>query len=600
MNIFRTLYIFLEKKLFCTLNRKISGNIFFLTLFLLLPVYYFRMQKLRIEAVLASTGNAEQISTEISEILATSDLYLWGMTAVIVIVALFTFLFLRYLVVVPTRQMINFFDQNNSEDVNLEARLPTTTYDEYLELSEKYNQFIDRLRRMISTVRKMGVNIAVNATRASRAINDTAENSYQQRTMAKDIFNSSGQATQSIDQVANHSQTVSESTGKHLDAARKFMSELSAGAQEVEMAYTALQDFQQTVSELNANSAAIQKVVELIQNMSSQTNMLALNAAIEAARVGQHGRGFAVVAQEVRTLATRSKTATDDVSESINTVNNLVRDTYRMTEGILENISDTRKVVREASNRFQQIVDDFDRNSDQLMKIASTTEQLSATNTEIHSQIGSIDQVSEAVSSQMQAANDATADLSRTTEEMQDMVSRFVTGHGNFERVLNRLRAYRDEAQAQLQSMMDRGINVLDQNYRPISGTDPQKYTTSFDEECDRIFQEMFDNNRATLDGSIYCLITDVNGYVPTHHTDVSQPLTGDYEYDMAHSRQKRLYADNDVELRRATNRKPFLLQTYIRDTGAVLSDISLPIYINGQFWGAHIVGFDPEVLVQD
>jgi len=600
MNIFRTLYLFLEKTLFCTLNRKIFGNILFLTLFLLLPIYCFRMQKLRIEAVLSRTGNAEQLSAEIYEVLASADLYLWGMTAAILVAALFTFFFLRHLVVVPTRRMINFFDQSNSEDVNLEARLPTTTYDEYLELSEKYNQFIDRLRNMISNVRKMGVNIAVNATRASKAINDTAENSYQQRTMAKNIFSASGQATQSIDQVANHSQAVSESTGKHLGAARDFMMELSAGAQEIEMAYTALQDFQQTVSELNANSASIQQVVELIKNMSSQTNMLALNAAIEAARVGQHGSGFAVVAQEVRTLATRSKTATADVSESINTVNSLVRDTYRMTEGLLNNISDTRKVVREASDRFQQIVDDFDRNSDQLMKIASTTEQLSATNTEIHSQIGNIDQVSEVVSNQMLAANHATADLSRITEEMQDMVSRFVIGHGNFERVLNRLRGYRDEAQTQLQAMMDRGINVLDCNYHPIANTDPQKYSTCYDEECDRIFQEMFDNNRNMLDGSIYCLITDVNGYVPTHHTDASQPLTGDYDYDMVHSRQKRLYADNDVELRRATNQKIFLLQTYIRDTGAVLSDISLPIYINGQFWGAHIVGFDPEVLVRD
>lgn len=600
MNGLRALYVSLEKSVFNTLNRKILGNVMFLTLFLLAPILFFMVQKSRMEAVLAAGGSAEQLSAGIGAILADCGPYVYLMMAAAVGAAIFTFFFLRFLVVVPMRRMISFFDQNNSDQVDLEARLPVTTFDEYQELSEKYNEFIDRLRQMIGTVRKMGVDIAVNATRAAKAINDTAANSCEQNELAADIYNSSEQSTQAIEQVADHSQTVSATTTDNLEMARSSMGELSQAAQEIEEAYLSLQDFQQTVNELNTNSESIKKVVALIQNISSQTNLLALNAAVEAARAGQHGKGFAVVAEEVRTLATRVKTATDDVANSINTMNGLVQNTYQKTEGIQGNISDTRKIIHDAADHFQKIVDDFDRNSGQLMKIASATEELSATNMEIHSKINNVQQTSQAVSSQMMAADSATSGLSQTTEKMQDLVSRFITGNGNFERVVNKLQACRDDIQAKMQAMSDQGIDVLDRNYRPIENTNPQKYTTAYDAAFDQAFQHLFDHNRDAIDGVIYCLLTDMNGYVPTHHGNVSQALTGDYDYDVVNSRQKRLYANNEVEKRRATNQDPFLLQTYIRDTGEILSDIALPIFVNGQFWGNHIAGFDPEVLTRD
>ncbi len=90
-----------------------------------------------------------------------------------------------------------------------------------------------------------------------------------------------------------------------------------------------------------------------------------------------------------------------------------------------------------------------------------------------------------------------------------------------------------------------------------------------------------------------------MNGYAPTHNSKFSQPLTGDHEVDLLASRDKRMFND-PAGGRAARNRETFLLQTYMRDTGEVLSDLSLPILVDGKHWGGLRVGFDPGVLLKN
>jgi methyl-accepting chemotaxis protein len=92
--------------------------------------------------------------------------------------------------------------------------------------------------------------------------------------------------------------------------------------------------------------------------------------------------------------------------------------------------------------------------------------------------------------------------------------------------------------------------------------------------------------------------MTDVNGYAPTHMSKASQPLTGNAQTDLANSRDKRLFND-PAGLKSARNTRPFLLHTYCRDTGEVMSEIALPVYVNGKHWGGLRLGFDPMALLQ-
>jgi len=88
-----------------------------------------------------------------------------------------------------------------------------------------------------------------------------------------------------------------------------------------------------------------------------------------------------------------------------------------------------------------------------------------------------------------------------------------------------------------------------------------------------------------------YAGAVDNNGYFPTHNKKFSQPLTGDYDTDLVNNRTKRIFSDRTGK-RCGANTKPFLLQTYKRDTGEVMHDLSVPIYVNGKHWGGFRVGY--------
>ena len=96
----------------------------------------------------------------------------------------------------------------------------------------------------------------------------------------------------------------------------------------------------------------------------------------------------------------------------------------------------------------------------------------------------------------------------------------------------------------------------------------------------------------ARLPGCAYALAVDKRGYAPAHNAKFSQQPTGRYEHDLVHCRHKRIF-DDPVGSKLAANRKPILFQTYLRDTGEVINDLSMPLEIGGRHWGAVRVGFD-------
>ncbi len=123
---------------------------------------------------------------------------------------------------------------------------------------------------------------------------------------------------------------------------------------------------------------------------------------------------------------------------------------------------------------------------------------------------------------------------------------------------------------------------IFDTNYVLIPNTDPPRYRTQYDTYLDREIQEILDGIQRDNE-VVFAVPTDRNAYVPTHNTD------------FAH-RAKRIF-DDEVGLKAAQNQDGVLKQIYFRDTGEMMWDISHPVFVQNEHWGAFRVGFSMEMI---
>jgi methyl-accepting chemotaxis protein len=592
METIKSLYVFFEKNLFNSLSKKLAGNILFLLLVQAVAgcvvLWYYHLAH---QAMLSLHLPADAVQ-KVTEIFRTSRLVIIGLLLFSCTASLLIIFFLRYLIIRPLRQLAITF---KSKDLSVDA--PLLTYDEIRELTSNYNLFLAEVREILHQTKKMALNIAVDCIKVKKQVNGSQTNANKQGELADIILNSSKEASLAINDITQSTHDISISINDNHKTAVGSLNELHEVNGNIRCVGEKLADFEKTVFSLNTNSEKIRDIVSLIEDISDQTNLLALNAAIEAARAGEHGRGFAVVADEVRALAQRVNRATRDISENIDDMLKNVKNTQQETAVINTYIAQTREVVEKTSQHFDRLVLDSENNSSQLSRIAAASEEISVTTEEINHQIADVHQLSVEVTTNLVQSNSLSIGLQEMTERMLEIASRVRIGKGHLEELILQAADYRDLVQARIAEIGKRGINVFDRNYRPVPNTNPQKFSVSYNDAFDREMQQMFDKGLELFNGAIYSLVIDVNGYLSTHHSKNQRPVTGNYDVDLLNSREKRIYAANDLEIRRAKNTMPFLLQTYMRDTGEILNDLSHPIHIDGQHWGAFIMGIRPESL---
>lgn len=156
----------------------------------------------------------------------------------------------------------------------------------------------------------------------------------------------------------------------------------------------------------------------------------------------------------------------------------------------------------------------------------------------------------------------------------------------------------RDEVTKQFDLLLTSGqLNMpklFDTFYIPIPNTDPQKFRTQYDTLSDGIVRPIIDEILQRHSRLVFVVIVDRNGYLPTHNSRFNRPLTGNSVEDAKGNRTKRIFSDR-TGLAAARNQEPYLLQRYSRDTGEVMSDLSVPIIVQNRHWGAVRIGYKQE-----
>ncbi|MBF0209877.1 MAG: methyl-accepting chemotaxis protein [Desulfamplus sp.] len=495
-----------------------------------------------------------------------------------------------------------FVNLTKSDDKRINIATPDVELksDSSKKIGEIYSKFLVKLQNIVDKIRSIGLDTALSATKIAGNAEVISSKTAKQKDISDALFFASKEADSAIAEVAKSTQFVADKTAGDLKMAQASYKELVDVTQKIDQINRAVESFGVTVEKLGQSSANILKVVDIINEIADMTALLSLNATIEAARAGEHGKGFAVVAQEVRELSHKIKPATQTISTNINEIIDIVKLTQSETLEIKDHSQTTKGAVVKAVDNFSSMVSDFEVATDELTKIASAVEELATNNSEITKKVEEINGFSQEIASKMSESEKSIHKLNTVTEKMLEMVSTIRTGTGKFDKFISFCYETKDIYTQKIVEIKNSGVNVFDTNYKKIANTNPQKYLTAFSEPFIQKFQDLVDDRLMKSGGAIYCLAVDKNGYLPVHQKQFSQKMTGDYKKDLLNSRHQRIFFNNTTEKRRCSHTENMLLQTYRRDTGEILNDLSIPIFIDGKHWGAMIIGFDAKVIFND
>jgi methyl-accepting chemotaxis protein len=418
------------------------------------------------------------------------------------------------------------------------------------------------------------------------------------------LVNSAKRIEDSAGHVINTEEATAQLSEHSLSAASAVRSNSQEGQQGLAKAILSMQALTQQannsrtlIANLSERSREIQKVASVIQDIASQTNLLALNAAIEAARAGEYGRGFAVVADEVRGLASRTAAATKEVERMVEEIQHNTDDVAAHQHKLIEDLNHSVERVESAGQQLNAITELAVTVEQQMQTITCGTQNNRVQLEGLFKDVEQIRQDLAASDQQTVQLSQSAARLEDQTEGISERLAEISLSQYH-QHIYELAQNAAQKISAQFEKDIEQGRisedALFDRNYQKIANTNPQKYSTAFDQYADQVLTSIQEPILQNNPHTVFAITCTQQGYIPTHNTMYSQPLTGDYQHDYLHNRTKRIFNDR-VGARCGNHQKPLLLQTYIRETGEHMHDISVPIYVQGKHWGGFRIGYRPE-----
>jgi methyl-accepting chemotaxis protein len=403
---------------------------------------------------------------------------------------------------------------------------------------------------------------------------------------------------------------VADSTDEARVLAEQAREKLGQGREAIEDTIAIFSGLTDLVVQLGERMAGFAEAMSRVQNVSSsieriayKTNMLALNATIEAARAGEAGRSFAVVAAEVKKLAHETRAATSDIA---GTIASLTREAEAVTSEIETGVDRSRRAqggfaaitgtVRDVSD----IVAMVDRQTDGIAQSTGLIQQ-------------SVDRVKSGLSSFAADARENGGQLHRAQHQLAqleqlsgDMLDRLASCGVRIDDTLfvERAQAANREVVAIIEAAIARGAiredAVFDIDYVPMPGTDPVQFSTRFCEFADAHIRPILDRLQASDPRHIGCVMSDLNGYLPTHITERSQPQSADPAWNAKYCRNRRNFID-DATRRAIESEKEAMLVTYRMNLGEgrylPVKNVFVPLWVNGRRWGNFELAYRDEAM---
>ena len=312
---------------------------------------------------------------------------------------------------------------------DLATRIPMEKFSssEFTHLAETLEQMRTTLHDMISQIGAASVQLAAAVEEMTTVAAESADEMQQQRSEVDQVATAMTELQSSIADISRNTTQTADQANQGVQATTEGQQVVLQTLETIRSSDAEITTASEVIGQLQKDSDSIAMVLEVIAQITEQTNLLALNAAIEAARAGEAGRGFAVVADEVRTLASRTQSSALEIKGTIEQLQQRAQHANEVMQRSRERMQGSVRCANDASDAIERISAAISIINDMAIQVASATEQQTAVTGELGVNITNISDAASKVSMGTGHVSQSSQELSQLAHNLAQLISRFRT-----------------------------------------------------------------------------------------------------------------------------------------------------------------------------
>jgi len=322
--------------------------------------------------------NIQTTGASLLSSLATSKMTIIGLLVIGVGLGVLLSWVIARAIVKPMEQAVSAMEDIAQGNGDLTKRLDDSANDEIGEMAKGFNAFAEKIQMLIASSVDITGRVDEKVGRLFVVSEETKTRADRQQAQTEEVAENVREVAANVGSVTENASLAVEAASSANTATTEGKKVVDDTIQSIESMASGVQSASDAMRSLTEQTDKIGTVVDVIKGIAEQTNLLALNAAIEAARAGEQGRGFAVVADEVRTLASRTQTSTDEIEAMIKSLQHDAGSATETMEHERERASNSVEQAAKTAQAFETIyesVSSISRMNNEIEQAAQAQQQ---------------------------------------------------------------------------------------------------------------------------------------------------------------------------------------------------------------------------------